>query len=45
MDRRWARSPAWRHVCAFPGHDDLHKYPGQARYRAMDALMVGTLAT
>jgi len=26
-----------RHVRAFQGHDGLHKYPGHARYRAVDA--------
>jgi hypothetical protein len=29
--------PGRRHVGAFRGHDGLHKYPGHARYRAVDA--------
>jgi hypothetical protein len=29
---------------AFRGHDGLHKQPEHARYRAVDALMAGTLA-
>src|SRR6266550_9141212 len=26
-----------RQIRTFPGHDGLHKYPGHARYRAVDA--------
>jgi hypothetical protein len=34
-----------RQMSAVRGHDGLHKYPRNARYRAVDAIMAETLAT